>query len=308
MAESASLKCRYYRKKYPEVDQLVTVKVLRVEELGAYVSLLEYEGVEGMILMSELSRRRIRSVNKLIKIGRLETALVLRVDEDKGYIDLSKRRVTPEDIPAHEDKYNKAKSVHSILHNVAAHCNLNLENLYEQIGWPLYDKFGHAYDGFKLALGGADKVFEGIEMSDEVRAELMRNIVLRLTPQPVKIRSDFEATCFAYEGVGAIKAALNAGKAVEVGQATQPIEVRLIAPPLYVATTTSTDKEAGIQKVQEALDTIGRILEEKGGKLTVKLEPQAVGEREDKQLNSLMEQLEKQSLEVSGDDDESDED
>ena len=35
--------------------------------MGAYVSLLEYNNIEGMILLSELSRRRIRSVTKLIK-------------------------------------------------------------------------------------------------------------------------------------------------------------------------------------------------------------------------------------------------
>lgn len=37
--------------------------------MGAYVSLLEYGNIEGMILLSELSRRRIRSVQKLIKVG-----------------------------------------------------------------------------------------------------------------------------------------------------------------------------------------------------------------------------------------------
>lgn len=40
--------------------------------MGAYVSLLEYDSIEGMILLSELSRRRIRSVNKLIRVGRME--------------------------------------------------------------------------------------------------------------------------------------------------------------------------------------------------------------------------------------------
>lgn len=39
--------------------------------MGAYVSLLEYNGIEGMILLSELSRRRIRSITKLIKVGGL---------------------------------------------------------------------------------------------------------------------------------------------------------------------------------------------------------------------------------------------
>lgn len=42
-----------------------------IAEMGAYVSLLEYGNIEGMILLSELSRRRIRSVQKLIKVGGL---------------------------------------------------------------------------------------------------------------------------------------------------------------------------------------------------------------------------------------------
>ena len=73
-------------------------QVRSIAEMGAYVSLLEYGGIEGMILLSELSRRRIRSVQKLIKVGRQEPVMVLRVDKEKGYIDLSKRRVSPEDL------------------------------------------------------------------------------------------------------------------------------------------------------------------------------------------------------------------
>ena len=55
--------------------------------MGAYVSLLEYNNIEGMILLSELSRRRIRSIGKLLKVGRQEPVMVLRVDKEKGYIE-----------------------------------------------------------------------------------------------------------------------------------------------------------------------------------------------------------------------------
>lgn len=112
-----------YENKYPEVDDVVMVQVKSIAEMGAYVALLEYNGIEGMILLSELSRRRIRSITKLIKVlsvrskllgaritpseihadlalqvGRQEPVMVLRVDKEKGYIDLSKRRVAAEDI------------------------------------------------------------------------------------------------------------------------------------------------------------------------------------------------------------------
>ena len=60
--------CRMYESKYPDVDDVVMVQVKSIAEMGAYVSLLEYNGIEGMILLSELSRRRIRSITKLIKV------------------------------------------------------------------------------------------------------------------------------------------------------------------------------------------------------------------------------------------------
>ena len=51
------------------------LQVKSIAEMGAYVSLLEYNGIEGMILLSELSRRRIRSITKLIKVQRMRWQL-----------------------------------------------------------------------------------------------------------------------------------------------------------------------------------------------------------------------------------------
>lgn len=78
------LNCRFYQHRFPEVEDVVMVNVRSIAEMGAYVSLLEYNNIEGMILLSELSRRRIRSINKLIRIGRNECVVVIRVDKEKG--------------------------------------------------------------------------------------------------------------------------------------------------------------------------------------------------------------------------------
>lgn len=126
-SHSPNLECRMYEAKYPEVDMAVMIQVKNIADMGAYVSLLEYNNIEGMILFSELSRRRIRSVSSLIKVGRIEPVMVLRVDKEKGYIDLSKRRVSEEDIQACEERYNKSKLVHSIMRHVAETMNIDLE-------------------------------------------------------------------------------------------------------------------------------------------------------------------------------------
>ena len=129
----AYLDCRYYEEQFPDIESVVMVNVRTIADMGAYVSLLEYNNIEGMILLSELSRRRIRSIHKLIRVGRSEVVMVLRVDRDKGYIDLSKRRVSPEDVARAEERFTKAKAVHGVLRHVAEKRKYYLEDLYTKI-------------------------------------------------------------------------------------------------------------------------------------------------------------------------------
>lgn len=311
--DKKNLDCRFYEAKYPEIESLVMVNVRTVADMGAYVSLLEYNNIEGLILLSELSRRRIRSINKLIRVGRNEVVMVLRVDKEKGYIDLSKRRVSPEDVAACEDKFNKAKAVHGVLRHLAERRKFYLEDLYDKIAWPLYRKYGHAYDAFKIALaeesstggGGAssseaEDPFATLDVPADVIDELKLYIRRRLAPQPIKIRADVEVSCFTYEGIDAIRDALFAG--IAVGTENSPIKIRLIAPPIYVLSTMTLEKDAGIALLQKAIDVILENISKKGGKMDVKMAPKAVSLKEETELQAMMERLEMENREVEGDD------
>mmetsp|Transcript_38901 Transcript_38901/g.49656 ORF Transcript_38901/g.49656 Transcript_38901/m.49656 type:complete len:344 (+) Transcript_38901:170-1201(+) len=292
------LNCRFYEQQFPEIEDLVVVNVRNIAEMGAYVTLLEYNNIEGMILLSELSRRRIRSINKLIRVNRNEVVMVLRVDKEKGYIDLSKRRVSPEDVAKCEDRYNKAKAVHSVLRHVAEKRGVELQNLYERVGWPLYKKFGHCYDAFKLALT-QDDVFVDLEMEDEERTELTTYIRRKLAPQPIKIRADIEVTCFTYEGIEAIRTALTKGQ--EAGTADTPIKIRLIAPPMYVMTCNTLEKEQGIELLNKSIETVRESILGFGGSIEVKMPPKAVTQREETELQAMMDRLALESEDVDGD-------
>ncbi|KAG4301736.1 hypothetical protein PCANB_001670 [Pneumocystis canis] len=294
--------CRFYENKYPDVDDLVMVNVKQIQEMGAYVQLLEYNNIEGMILLSELSRRRIRSIQKLIRIGRNEVVVVLRVDKEKGYIDLSKRRVSPEDIIKCEDKFNKSKAVHSILRNVSEKNNIPLEELYTTIGWPLYKKYGHAYDAFKFAIVNSDSVFEKLfHQNPQVIQDLITQITRRLAPQAVKIRADVEVTCFEYDGINAVKRALKAAEGKDSKDAL--IKVKLVAPPLYVVITNVLDKKLGIQVLEDALLEIEKSITASGGEFVVKMRPKAVNEMDELELQALMQRMERENAEKSGDED-----
>ena len=112
------LSCRYYEHRFPEIEDVVMVTVRSIADMGAYVELLEYNNIEGMILLSELSRRRIRSINKLIRVGKSECVVVIRVDKDKGEYSPVRLSYKPFLI------YLSAKSNSCTVYNEGSYCSI----------------------------------------------------------------------------------------------------------------------------------------------------------------------------------------
>lgn len=305
------LSCRFYKEKYPEVDSVVMVNVRSIAEMGAYVHLLEYKNIEGMILLSELSRRRIRSINKLIRVGKTEPVVVIRVDKEKGYIDLSKRRVSAEDLEKCTERYSKAKAVNSILRHVAEllkyESDEQLEELYEKTAWYFEEKYkknkASAYDYFKQAVSDPSILAE-CDLDDKTKEVLLSNIKRKLTSQAVKIRADIECACYGYEGIDAVKTALKTGLSLSTEEL--PIKINLIAPPLYVMTTSTPEKQDGLRILNEAIEVIKQKITELGGVFTIQMSPKVVTATDEADLAKQMERAEMENTEVAGDDDEED--
>jgi len=272
------------------------VNVRHIAEMGAYVTLLEYNNKEGMILLSELSRRRIRSVNKLIRVGRNECVVVIRVDKDKGYIDLSKRRVYSKDLVQCEERFAKAKAVNSILRHVAEQLGYDseeqLEDLYERTAWYFDRKLKKktaSYDIFKKAIIDAT-VLDECDITAEMRDKLLEDIRKRLTPQPVKIRADIEVSCFAYDGIEAVKAALI--EAQKCSTEEMPIKINLIAAPLFVVTTQTLERTEGLAAVNSALDKVKETIEGFGGTFKMVVAPKVVTDLDEEEIKKRLEMLE----------------
>lgn len=67
----------------------------------------------------------------------------------------------------------------------------------------------------------------------------------------VTLTTDVEVSCYAYEGIDAVKTALRSG--LQQSTEEMPLEIRLIAPPQYVITTTTLDRTEGIARVNTAI-------------------------------------------------------
>ncbi len=116
---SEYVKCRFYRKKMPSIGDLVSVVTERIVDNGAYVQLVEYDNILGMISLSHVTQKRVKSVHKFLKIGKQEMMEVFRVDEDKMCIDLTKKSLKTDAINDAHKKLKKSKQVHTIMRQTA---------------------------------------------------------------------------------------------------------------------------------------------------------------------------------------------
>jgi translation initiation factor 2 alpha subunit (eIF-2alpha) len=83
----------WYKNKYPKVDQIVICKAKKIEEIGITFEILDYLGIQAFMPLNELSRKKVRSIRSIFKEGDIKPLLVLRIDEENGYIDLSNKYV-----------------------------------------------------------------------------------------------------------------------------------------------------------------------------------------------------------------------
>lgn len=168
-------------------------------------------------------------------------------------------------------------------------------------------QFTHLHEAPDRLTRHSKQVWDEVEFANQViKDELISYIGKRLTPQPTKVRADIEVTCFGYEGIDAVKSALRQAEARNT-EDTQ-VKVKLVSPPLYVLTSQTLDKTIGITVLEEAIQEVTKAITAAGGTCSVKMAPKAVTENDDAELQALMDKRERENQEVSGDEDESDDD
>ena len=136
-----------------------------------------------------------------------------------------------------------------------------------------------------------------------MKEKLVEDIKKKLTPQAVKIRADFEVSCFSYEGVEAVKESLIEGK--KLSTEAMPIKINLIAAPLFVITTQTMEREQGIEVINQALEAVKKKIDSFDGTFNIVMPPKIVTdlEEEDKQLELDEEEEESENSSGMEDDD-----
>ncbi|KAI5185263.1 translation initiation factor 2 subunit 1 [Nematocida homosporus] len=269
---------RYYLEQYPKEGEVVVGRIKSLTDIGAYVTLPEYNDIEGLIVYSELTKKRTRNIQKLIKVGTLEGFLVLKVDKEKGYIDLSKKRAQYEDKLSAFEKYYKGKIAHNFMQSVAVKTGRSLDKVYEEFGWEAEKEFGSLYKCFREVLSSESLLQNRLERSDFITTaflgEVEELVKQKFSIPKIKVRADVETKCNQGSGVKVVRDIL-----VRIEKDYPEIDVALVSSPVFSFSIMSEDGEVGEKVLLGALEKLEKRMIGAGGEYKLVMPPTTFGPR-----------------------------
>lgn len=104
--------------------------------------------------------------------------------------------------------------------------------------------------------------------------------------RPPKCKQDASSRLYLKIGSTCVQEAMRAAE--KAGTEECPVKMKLLAPPLYVLTTNTLEKNKGIEVLNAACQIAKTTVETRKGRLLVKEAARAVSERDDRLLNETV--------------------
>ena len=125
----------------PEEGDLLLCTVSKIYYNSVFVNLDEFPGKSGMIHISEIAPGRIRNIRDYVVEGKKVVCKVLRIDIEKGYIDLSLRRVTEGQKREKIDEIKQEQKAEKIVEHLSKELKKDLNDVYTQLSEKLLDTY-----------------------------------------------------------------------------------------------------------------------------------------------------------------------
>jgi len=234
------------RKGFPGVGEVVIVSITRITPYSAMCKLEEYPGKEGMIHISEVSGKWVRDIRKFIKPNKNYVVKVLQVDEKKGHIRLSLKRVARIDRTRKMQAYKREQKAEKILEKIAKKQKMTLDKVYEEIGFKLQEEFGEIFKAFDLASKSQEALTsKGIKPK---WAKIIHKIAKEsIQRKKIKIKAELDIKSYSGDGIDQIKKLLN--------NLTNKyrVNVKYISAPKYSVEIVSEDPKMAKKELKENL-------------------------------------------------------
>jgi len=244
----------------PEQGEIVVATTTKVMDHGAYVTLDEYNGIQGFLHVSEIAPGWIRSIGRFVKVGEKKVLLVKRVNLKRLDIDLSLKQVSADQKKKkllQVKRYEKGKT---LIDNVKEKIKLSEKDA-EELEDSIYSKYDSVYDAFLDVARNGSSVLENLKLDKKV-LDAIQYVSSKIKIPSVEIRGILELTSNKSNGVDIIKQTL---LDIIKKEKDSSIEITYLGAPKYRLSVTSQDFKSAEKTMRPILEQIQSSIEKKKG-------------------------------------------
>lgn len=198
------------KKGMPEEGDLLLCTVSKIYYNSVFVNLDEFPGKSGLIHISEIAPGRIRNIRDYVIEGKKIVCKVLRLDLEKGHIDLSLRRVAEGQRREKIDELKQEQKAEKIVEQLAKETGQELAEIYTEISKKVCAVYPSLFVSFQAVAFG-ETTFEELGLSKAVAKSLTDLVVQRIKPPKVDISGKLIIKTYVPNGIMIIKQALEKG-------------------------------------------------------------------------------------------------
>ena len=242
----------------PEQGEIVLATVTKVMDHGSYVTLDEYDNIQGFLHISEIAPGWIRSINRFVKDGEKKVLLVKKVNLKRGDIDLSLKQISKDQKKQKLKEVKKFEKGKTLLQNVKEKAKLS-DGEVEKLEDSIYSKFDSVYDAFiEIGRNGLGSVKE-LKLAKKT-ADAIEVICSKIKLPSVEIRGILEITNEKSDGVEIIKKIL-----IDVLKKDSTIDITYLGAPKYRLSITSDNFKSAEKLLKPIIAEIQTDIEKKKG-------------------------------------------
>ena len=244
----------------PEVGEIVIATIKKTGDHGAYVSLDEYDNVQGFLHISEIAPGWVRKVTKYVKEGDKKVLLVKKIQEDRAEIDLSLKQISKEQRKKKLLDVKRFEKEQGILKNIQDKVKLSSEEV-DDLEEKLLSKYQSVYDAI-VEIGTKNiSVIDDLAISEKIKktiGELSKKIKL----PTVEIRGILEMTNNKPDGIEIIRKILLV--AIKESQ-NEKIEILYLGAPKYRLSIIAPDFKTAEKTLKPILEKIEKNTSKQNG-------------------------------------------
>ena len=129
----------------PEVGEIVIATITKISDHGAYVTLDEYDNIQGFLHVSEIAPGWVRKVTKYVKEGEKKVLLVKKIQQGRKEIDLSLKQISKEQMKNKLLDVKRFEKEQGILKNIQDKIKLSSKQV-DELEEKLLSKYDSVYD------------------------------------------------------------------------------------------------------------------------------------------------------------------